>query len=166
MLKWLGAILIIISGMGIGFSKSYELQQHIKELEELKKIFCLIRSELQYIRMPFAELFEKISKKTTGIHKKWLEQMSRILRDKRTSSFYDVWCIVLDEEWKESHLNREEKAELRNVGRNLEYIENIDLYIEQMEYHIKQTKEDYRSKQKMYQSIGIAGGIFLVILLL
>ena len=60
MLKIVGCIVILASCTGLGFSKSSEMQSHLDELEELKKIFYLLKSELQYTKAPFAEVFEKI----------------------------------------------------------------------------------------------------------
>ncbi len=44
-------------------------------------------------------------------------------------------------------------------------LSSIDLYLEQLELGIREAQEAARTKQKLYQSLGVAGGIFLVILL-
>lgn len=166
MFKWIGSLLIIAACSGIGISKSQEMQRHLEELEELKKLFYLLRSELQYTRAPFAEVFEKIGKKTKAPFGAWLLCLCQRLRDKATGSFWEIWCTSIVEDLQECRLKEDEIEELKNVGKNLEYMESMDLYIEQMEYKIKNTRETYRSKRKLCQSMGIMGGIFLVILLL
>lgn len=166
MYKWIGSILIIVACSGIGISKSQEMQRHLNELDELKKIFYLLRSELQYTRAPFAEVFEKIGKKTKDPFETWLMKLCQRLREKGTGSFWEIWCISITEDLCECCLKEDELEELENVGKNLEYMESLDLYIEQMEYRIKNIREVYRSKRKLCQSMGIMGGIFLVILLL
>lgn len=166
MVKWIGCIMIIVAGGGMGYAKSYELQQHLKELEELKRLFYLFRSELQYTRAPFVEVFEKIGYKALSPYKEWLLKLSSRLKEKAAGSFWELWQMSIEEELQESHLKEDELNELKSVGKNLEYMESLDLYIEQMEYRIKNTREVYRSKRKLYQSMGIMGGIFLVILLL
>lgn len=42
----------------------------------------------------------------------------------------------------------------------------IRLYLEQLENSIAEAQEHMGSRQKLYHSLGIAGGVFLVILLL
>ena len=158
--------MIIAASSGIGFAKSNDLQSHLDQLEEIQKLFYLLRSELQYIRAPFAEMFEKIGKKTKDPYGTWLLNLSERLQRKGTGSFWDIWCLSITDNLKVSQLKEDELEELKNVGKNLEYIESLDLFIEQMEYRIKNTKEAYRSKRKLCQSMGIMGGIFLVILLL
>lgn len=166
MLKFIGTIVIITATTGIGFSKSKELQEHLNALEELKKLFCLLRSELQYTHAPFAEVFSKISTKTSTSYREWLSNLSQRLKNKTRGSFWEIWCLSIAEDMSESNLKEEELQEIKNVGKNMEYIESLDLFIEQLEYRIKNTRESYRSKRKLCQSMGIMGGIFLVILLL
>ena len=166
MLKIIGSIFIITATTGIGFSKSKELQNHLNTLEELKKIFCLLRSELQYTHAPFVEVFSKISTKTSTPYKEWLSNLSKRLMTKTRGTFWEIWSMSITEDLNETNLKEEELEELKNIGKNMEYIESLDLFIEQLEYRINNTREAYRSKRKLCQSIGIMGGVFLVILLL
>lgn len=166
MLKVVGCMFILASCIGLGFSKSSEMQSHLNEMEELKKIFYLLKSELQYTRAPFAEVFEKIAQKTREPFQTWLLDLCNRLNEKRSGMFWDMWCNSIEENLKGSKLKEDELKELKNIGKNLEYIESLDLFIEQMEYGIKNTRESYRTKRKLCQSLGIMGGIFLVILLL
>ena len=166
MYKWIGSIFIIVASGGIGISLSNELQSHLDALEELKKIFCLLKSELEYTRAPFAEVFEKIKKKAKEPYTTWLEALAARLREKGTGSFWEIWCETISEKLVTNQLKEEDKEELKNAGKSLEYIESIELYIEQLEYKIKHIREAYQSKKKLCRSMGIMGGIFLVILLL
>lgn len=166
MYKLIGSLLILVASSGIGISKAQELKKHLEELEEVKKIFYLLRGELQYTHAPFAEVFEKIAQKTAGIYQVWLAHLAMRLREKRTGSFWEIWCDSIEQDLQESRMKSEEKNDLQNVGRNLEYIESIDLYIEQLEYRITHTREVYQTKTKLCRNMGIMGGIFLVILLL
>lgn len=166
MLKIIGSIFIITATTGIGYTKSKELQNHLNTLEEVKKIFCMLRSELQYTHAPFAELFLKISTKTSSPYKEWLSRLSKRLMNKTRGSFWDIWCMSITEDLQKTYLKEDELEELKHVGKNMEYIESLELYIEQLQYRIKNTREVYRSKRKLCQSMGIMGGAFLVILLL
>lgn len=166
MYKLIGSLFILIACSGIGVSKAQELKKHLDELEEVKKIFYLLRGELQYTHAPFAEVFEKLAQKTTGVYRKWLLQLTARLQEKRTGSFWEIWCESVQMDLQDSCMKTEEKEELKNAGKNLEYIESINLYIEQLEYKIAHTREGYQAKSKLCRSMGIMGGIFLVILLL
>ena len=166
MLKVLGMVFILIASTGIGFSRSHEMQEHLSQLEELHRLFQFIRSELQYTRAPFAEIFEKISGKVNPPFVMWLSEMTKRLQNRGTGSFWDIWNEAIEKELKDSKLKNDELVDLQNIGKNLEYMESFDLYIEQLEYRIEQTREECKTKKKLCQSMGIMGGIFLVILLL
>ena len=166
MQKMIGSVMIIVACTAMGFQKGRELQMHLKELEELKKIFTLIQSELQYTRAPFTEIFLKISKKTERMHQKWLSHLAKELEKCEGGTLQDVWQVSICECLQESKLTKEELEDLKQVGKNLGYMETLDLYQEQLELSIQKTREELKNKKKLYQSMGIMTGIFLVIVLL
>ena len=166
MQKVIGSVMIIVACTAMGFEKSRELQRHLKELEELKRIFTLIQSELQYTKAAFAEVFFKISRKTDGKYKKWLRELAGDLEKREKGPFQEVWEYEIAEHFKDSQLAKEELEDLRQVGKNLGYLETLDLYLEQLDLSIQKTREEIKSKKKLYQSMGIMAGIFLVIVLL
>ena len=173
MLRLFGCILILAACTGFGFSKSQDMQRHLEQLEEIKKLFYLLRSELQYTRAPFEEVFEKLGRKTKEPFQRWLLNLSKRLRKKDAGTLWEIWNVSIQADLEKEHLEgtkcylkKDELEELRNIGKNLEYIESIDLYIEHLEYQLKHLREAYQTKQKLCRSMGIMGGIFLVILLL
>lgn len=157
--------MIIVACTLMGFEKSRELQLHLRELEELKKVFTLMKSELQYTRAPFAEVFLKLSRKTESMYCKWLTHLSNELEKRESGTFRDVWTASICGSLKESRLTKEELADLSRVGKNLGYPETLDLYLEQLDLSIQKTREELKNKKKLYQSMGIMAGVFLVIVL-
>jgi len=166
MQRVVGSILVILACSGIGLSKSVEMKAHLKELEAIKQLFIMLKSELVYTKAPFSEVFEKIGTKIKGRYGNWLIKIAESLEKKEHYSFNEVWKGAIETELGDSFLKKSELEELKQVGQNLEYIESINLYLEQLEYSIQNTREEYRTKKKLCQSMGIMGGIFLVILLL
>ena len=86
-------------------------------------------------------------------------------------SFPQLWQAQIDRCLSKTHLRKEEKEQLAALGEVLGYLDldmqlsSIELYLEQLELAIAQSREALATKQKLYQSLGVAGGIFLVILL-
>ena len=159
-------MLIFLSCSGIGYSKNRELKYHLKALENLRHFFYILRGELQYTRAPFEDIFEKIGDKMDNPTGKWLKALSENLYKKDGNSFVEIWAKSIKENMQESDLKKEDLEELKKLGKELTHFENIDLYIEQLEYKIQTTREAYVTKGKLYKSFGIMGGVFLVILLL
>lgn len=159
-------MMVIFACSAIGFDKSHKLQQHVNELENLKHIFVLIKKEIQYTKAPLSEIFLRISKKTEPAMGEWLKIISLNLQKCGETTFQEIWEKSIEQCFEESRLCKREQEELIQVGKNMGYIEAVDLYLEQLEDSIEQTREEARTKKKLYQSIGIMSGFFLVIVLL
>lgn len=166
MQKVLGSIAVLISCVGIGIEKAQELQRHLTELELLKRIFTILKKEMEYTKAPFSELFLKMSKKVEGIHGEWLNNLAENLCKYEQETFYEIWNKELEKLFEESKLSKKEKEELRQLGKSMGYIEGIELYLTQLEFSIEQTKAEIGNKKKLCVSLGVMGGIFLVIILL
>ena len=77
MQKIIGSIIVISVCTALGFEKSRELQLHLKELEELKRLFMIIHSELKVTKATLSEIFLKVSKKTETPYKEWLKNLAK-----------------------------------------------------------------------------------------
>ena len=166
MLKVIGSTFVLVACFSIGMNRSEELKKHLDDLVELKKIFCLLRSELEYTHAPFSEVFDKLTNKVTPNFAKWLQELTVKLQEKSNGTFEEIWTMTIKEYLKECNLKETDLQELQSIGKQLEYMNQLDLFIEGLEYKITQTRKSYQSKRKLWRSLGIMGGIFLVILLL
>lgn len=166
MQKVIGSIMVIAVCTMLGFEKSRDMQKHLNALEELKRIFVLLKSEVQYTRAPFAELFLKISKKVEGEYSEWLFHLSRDLETYGTGTLQEAWKRSIYNHLHGNYLKKEELDELCGVGKSLGYIETLEIYLDQLNFSIENTREELKTKKKLYQNMGIMCGIFLVIVLL
>ncbi len=166
MIKGIGCVVILISSALLGYAQGQEVRQEVKNLEELERIFVLIKKEMEYTRAPFAEIFRKLACKTDGMWRPWLEEVSKELEEKRDRTFMEIWKSSIEEYVKGNSIKKEVLEELISVGNNLGHPENLELYLENLEFVIKNTREEAKTKKKLYQSMGVMGGFFLVILLL
>ncbi len=166
MLKVIGSVVIVVACTGLGFEKVYEMKLHLRQLEELKRIIIFFRSELYYKRTPFIELFENASKSTEGIFGIWLTNLAKELQKHQAARFQETWRKSIEIDLSSSFMNKTEVNALLQLGASLNHIESLDLYLEQLELSIQRAREEEQNKRKLYQSMGMLGGIFLVILLL
>ena len=84
----------------------------------------------------------------------------------------DIWSAQIKKKLSGAHLNRTDQNQLETLGEMLGYLDlemqlsAIDLYLEQLEGNIREADAVIGTRQKLYQTLGVAGGIFLVILLI
>ena len=166
MQKVIGSIMVIAVCTALGFEKSRELQLHLKELEELKRLFMIIHSELKFTKATLSEIFFKISKKTEMPYKEWLNNLAKQLEVCGAGTFMELWKNSIQIYLVKTTLRKEEIYELEQVGLGIQYVDTLELYLNQLDFSIQNTREELKTKKKIYQSMGIMCGIFLVIVLL
>ena len=172
MLKVAGACLIMISAAGIGASFSADLKKRCRELRVLKQLVYMLRGEIKYTKSPLPEAFYHISVRLPRPFGPFLAGTAEALGKADGRTFGDIWREQIEASLSDSHLNRTDKSQLETLGEVLGYLDlemqlsAIDLYLEQLEISIREAENSIGAKQKLYQSLGIAGGIFLVILLI
>ena len=164
--KVFGCLLILCSSSAIGITYSQEIKKRLQELEELKALFCIMKSELDYQKVPFLQLFESVEARVVYPFDYWLRDLRQRLEKRSEGTFFEIWSDSIYKNLRESSLKAEDLEELKGIGRNLEYLENIDVYIERLEYRIENVRKIYLSKKRLSRSLGIMGGVFLIILFL
>lgn len=57
MQKIIGCVLIIAASTGMGYLKGLDLQRYLTEMQELRQLFCMLKSEIKYTKAPLGEAF-------------------------------------------------------------------------------------------------------------
>lgn len=172
MLKLIGVLLILLSGAGMGFKKGAELSKELAELQELRRIFLMLRSEIEYTKAPLGEAFYQISRRTSGIYQEWLLSLTEQLKEKNGQSFREVWEIMIRKKLTTLHLSTIEQEQLKNMGSNLGFYDRemetgaIDLYLEQLKIQIENMQEEIPEKKRIFRCLGIMGGLFAAVILI
>lgn len=171
-MKLIGVCCIIAACGGMGFGKGAELSMELSELQELRKIFFMLRSEVDYTKAPLGEAFDHISGRTEGNYHKWLCFLSERLEQKGGQSFREIWEEAELEIRKELHLRKEQRELLRNLGTSLGCYDReleigaIDLYLEQLGQSIQQLQQEIPEKRRLFRCLGVMSGIFVAVVLL
>lgn len=171
MLKGIGALLIMASAAGIGTSFGRDLKGRCMELRMLKQMIYMLRGEIKYTKTPLTEAFASIAVRMKEPFGSFLEQTAIQMESQEEENFGELWKSQIKRWLSKTCLKREDREQLGNLGEVLGYLDlemqlsSIDLYLEQLELGIREAQEAALTKQKLYQSLGVAGGIFLVILL-
>lgn len=172
MVKLTGAILVIASCSFLGFYFSLELKTRIDDLKELKKIIILLRGDIQYANTPLPEAVQALSKRHKGKYKMFLKNISSRLLELNGKSFAEIWKEGVARDLLESSLSKEDFELINQLGESIGYLDKkmqintLDLYLEEIEEIIEDLSQTVKEKTHMYNSLGIMGGIFIIIILL
>lgn len=172
MLKALGAVLVLTSATGLGFCFGQDLKKRFVELRLLKQLVYLLRGELKYTRTPLPEAFSHMAERMREPFSSFLYGVAKELEGMEGKTFETVWGEEIERKLSGTKLKKEDKEQLKALGEVLGYLDSemqihsLDLYLEQVNLAIAEAREAVETKQRLYRSLGVAGGIFLILLLL
>lgn len=171
MLKLAGSILVLLCSTGLGMTGAWELKQHYRELRLLKQAVYMLRGEVKYSKATLPEAFGALSGRLPEPFGEFFGSLEAKLGLGIGSCLGSLWEEEVNRVFRKSALKKEEKQRLIQLGESLGYLDldmqlaTMELYLEQLEEDIARSLESLHTKQKLYQSLGMAAGVFLVILL-
>ncbi len=170
--KLLGAVFVIFSTGCIGFQCAQKLQDRVKDLYMIKKILAMLMGEIQYANSTFEEAFASIAARVEEPWKGFMSGMSERLGELSGQPFAQIWKEQVDKQLKRTALAVADRQELCALGEHLGYLDaamqlgTIKLYLEQLEIKLAQLNEENGKKKKLYQYLGVMGGILITIVML
>lgn len=143
-----------------------------KELKDMVMVSGMVRGELKYALSPLSDVFLNVSKRTSGTISKWLKVLAERTGEKSMDSFLTIWeeCMKMLET--ESRLNEKQLSQIYELGGILGYLDvesqlnSLSLWEERLRYEYEYQREKSANVKKTANSLGILGGIFLVIIML
>lgn len=172
LLKFLGAILTISSSAAIGFYFSILLKERVEDLKSLRKCIFILRGDIRYANTPLPEAIGSMAERNHSNFKTFFQKIAEELIKLEGKTFGEIWGKSVDEDLKDTCINKKDKACLANLGESLGYLDKemqintIDLYIEQLETELEDTLGTVKEKTRLYNLLGVLSGIFITIIML
>lgn len=173
-LKWMGAALVLTASPGLGLWMAGRWQERLKQMEQLRQMIYFLRGEIVYSHAPLAEALERVGRRGGGPLGGFFEGVSRRILEQKGESLSEIWDSELkkmEEENRNLAFRQEDLAQLQSLGKHLGYLD-VDmqermllLSLEQTDLTISYLREHKREKCRLYASMGVMGGIFLVIIM-
>ena len=172
MIKLVGAILVLISAYAIGSLLALQIKEQEKWLKDIKTTLFLLLGELEYRQIPLPEAMEQISKRHGGHLSAFYQVLSEEMKKKEGFTVQELWCRVSEPALRECPLTKTQKEEFAELG--LYFMESdkktrreaLDFYLSRLEEDIVQIREKGADKAYLCRTLGMLGGIFLLILVL
>lgn len=176
-LKAAGAVLILFSAGGMGFGAARSFRERLTGLKTLRRMIYCLRGEISYSRAPLKEALERVGEKNgtnASLEALFLQASARI-DDGSGDMFEKIWEKLVDELGREKEKNGfldEDVEALRGLGTCLGYLDvktqerNLSLYLEELDFSIDYLRSHSREQCRLYASLGVSGGLFLVIAML
>jgi stage III sporulation protein AB len=171
MLKFIGAVLIIVATTWTGFEASRHLSERPRQLRLLKSALQSLEAEIMYGHTPLHEASRRLS----GQLAKPISWFFEIFAAKLTASETTVkiaWEESLKEIWKLTALKQGEYEIMRQFGETLGRHDRISqqkqimLTLRHLEREELDAYERQAKYEKMVKSLGFLSGVLLTILLI
>lgn len=170
-MKIAGIILIVFSGAGLGICKSLELSRREKILEQLGKMILLLKNQIRCTGDTIPDALLEVAGKMSGEYREFLLSTSGAVQKRNGNTFEEIFKDCARELLPLSKVSEEERGCFLSIGERLGYLDRemqvaqLSLLEADMDRCLGSLRRTMKEKKKLYQNMGIMGGIFLAILM-
>lgn len=171
-LKIMGSLLIMGAASYLGYTLSGDFAKRPAQLRALQGQLQMLENEIGFMSNLLIDAFEKIykyGKNETGM---FFIAAAGFLKESSGVNASGAWEMALKENIGKTSLNKEDAEILYSFGRMLGntdcegQINNIRLTVSQLKMQELKAEDSRVKNEKMYRSLGVLGGLALVIILL
>lgn len=172
MFKLLGSIMVLISSGFLGYVLSTDCKRRPYQLRELQSLLQMFESRISFLSDVVTEAFDMISGSSKNEVAIFFSAASEKLKADRSINAQSAWEEAVRGNIKKTALNKEDEEMLISFGKilgssDLEgQIKNIRLTMNQLKMQEEKAEQSRRKNEGMYKSLGILGGIAVVIVLI
>lgn len=171
-MKILGMMMVFTSCSGLGLTFTYMYKKRLDQLCDWKKGIVLLKNEINFALTPLPEAFELIGKRLEGPISKFFIEIGNLLQKSRNKSMDQLDEKLLKKMIEDTCLNEKDKnlmiAFIKKLGLldKESQINNLELHISELEQEIEKTRKEEEKNNKLYKTLGILSGIFVIVLFL
>ena len=168
--KIVGSVLLFVACTGIGFYKAQEYGERIRQIRILVRISEYLKGEIEFYRTTIPNDLEHIREKSEEPFSEFLQEVSRQMMKQDGRKLTAILQESMEKLKKSTSLHQEDKTMFAEYVGQLGYLDkNMQIHLLE-EYKKEQEKQleflaaDLPGKQKLFSSLGILGGAFLILL--
>ncbi|MCI5648081.1 MAG: stage III sporulation protein AB [Fusicatenibacter sp.] len=172
MIRGMALLLAAASCVGLGCLKSAAYSERLRDLHLLCRIVKFLKGEISYAATPLPDAFWTIGGRMEDPYQDFLRDISEDLKRCSGRNFSAVFSENVDCHLQQTRLTREDLEELKAFGAGLGYLDRtmqlswLEQYEEQLKQKIEELNLGLPVRKKLCRSLGIMGGLFLIILFL
>lgn len=169
-LKLAGALCILGGCGGMGYVMCSGLSGRLGALLELKSLILHMSGEIRCMSEPVPDLLAHTAQVAGPVYKGFLEDVSRKLRRGEGRTLFTVWSENVDSHLEGGPLKTADLRLVRRLGEMLGshdtkmQLSCLELISQELQTTIDKLHAGLDSQKKVYGSLWVLGGIFVVIL--
>jgi stage III sporulation protein AB len=171
MLKFIGAVFILIAAALFGFLQALHYARRPKQIRGLIGALQRMETEMTYALTPLPELLEALSRQTAEPIASLYRVAAERLMSTSGISTREIWQQEVKETWIRTSMKLPEQEIMLQLGHVLgmsdrgDQVKHLHLAVSQLQLEEADSREEQRKYEKMWKSLGILIGALLVILM-
>lgn len=171
-MRWLGAILVFLACTGFGLAFAQEQKMRLKWVQNLRKAVILLRGQILYANAAISEALRESGNRMEGELGEFLLRVSERVEEGEGESLREIWTEEIQKEKDNWPMEKQELEDFLQFGKELGYLDlamqekTLNLYMEKLELSEGNLLKTLDAKVRMSASLGVLGGVFLVIVLI
>jgi stage III sporulation protein AB len=172
MVKFVGAVLVLVSAYAMGSLLALQVKEQEHWLRDIKTAMFLLLGELEYRQVPLPDALQIIGKRHGGRLAPFFQNLSSELLKKEGVPLQELWKKTSVSALKDCPLKEDQKEAFEELGIYFTETDketrrnSLDFYLSRLEEDIVKLRETGADKAYLCRTLGMLGGIFLLILVL
>ncbi|NMB34154.1 MAG: stage III sporulation protein AB [Clostridium sp.] len=170
-LKIIGSIIVLLSSSLLGYIYSKRSSDRPKDLRAIQGLLQMLENEMSFLSNVLTEAFTKIYQYNDEDVTIFFEDTVKIINSDIGVNACEAWEKAVKGNLGRTSLNNEDEKILLSFGKMLGksdiegQIKNIRLTLNQLGMQERKAEELRKKNESMYKSLGILGGLAIIILL-
>lgn len=172
LIKIVGSIMVLLASTGIGIMAGEKKKRRIKQLKELMVHMKVLYGEIEYGRTALPEVLKIVASRNQGDMTGFFQRVAEELSKLSGESFSVIWNRCMETELAATCLTKKDRLLLEGLGENLGFLDQkmqlttIGHYMVNLEGAMEEAAAEVREKVRLYNLLGVLGGIFITIVML
>lgn len=170
LLKTVGCIIIFTASALLGYVLSRDCARRPQELRELQLMLQMLENEISYLSNIITESFDRIHRSIKSTTGRIFFDTSGYLKEGKGIGACEAWEKAIKNNIGFTSLNSEDEEILISFGKMLGssdlegQLKNIKLALGQLKLQEKKAEELKIKNERMFKSLGILGGLAIVVI--
>ena len=169
-IRIVGMLLTLAASTAFGLYMSSLGTFRKQDMLEFKKAMLILKSEIEYVAAPLPEAMANIAARTVmPISQIFAHFADALKHNEAGETAYRLWLAAIDTSKKETFLKEEDLETIGNFGKTLGYldkqmqVDSINFTMDYIDTQVSELQESNQKNQRMYKTLGVVGGILLLV---
>ena len=176
-MKYVGLLCMAAAAVTGGFLAAGEWEMRIRLLETFRQMMVYLKGRILYANETLPEALKEVGERfSTGKSGQEAEtgrfflRVARRMEEEQGKLFSEIWKEEMKRFPPELPMGTQDLAALQTLGENLGYADRITqertilFYLEQADSSLAFLKKEVESRTRLYRSMGMAAGLFILVL--